>query len=204
MRQFSKKQNIFRQSGRVLVFSSWMVLFFCVASSAHAAEEGGNAAAEHASELFKWINFAIVAAALIWLFGKKWPAWFRGNADTISSAISKATAAKEAAERQVRDAETKLANLQQEIAALRATAKQEAAAEGERIRALAESDARKVDVAAQAEIEAAERAARLELKALAAALAVDGAETLLAKQLTPAAQESLMDNFVKSLEGRPN
>jgi F-type H+-transporting ATPase subunit b len=204
MRQVSKKQNQFRRSGRVLVFPSLMVLFFCVALSAHAAEEGGNSATEHASELFKWINFAIVAAALVWLFAKKWPAWFRGNADTISAAIKKATAAKEEAERQVRDAETKLANLKQEIAALRATAKQEAAAEGERIRALAESDARKVGVAAQAEIEAAERAARMELKALAASLAVDGAESLLAKQLTPAAQESLMDNFVKSLEGRPN
>ena len=58
--------------------------------------------------------------------------------------------------------------------------------------------------AAKAEIEATERAARLELKALAANLAVDGAETLLAKQLTPKAQESLISNFVKSLEGRPN
>ena len=56
----------------------------------------------------------------------------------------------------------------------------------------------------QAEIDAAERAARLELKALAASLAVDGAESLLAKQLTPAAQETLVDTFVKSLEGRPN
>jgi F-type H+-transporting ATPase subunit b len=186
------------------VFSSLLVLFFCVALSAHAAEEGGNTATEHATELFKWINFAIVAAALIWLFAKKLPAWFRGNADTISSAITQATAAKEEAERQVRDAETKLANLKQEIASLQTTAKKEAAAEGERIRALAQSDAKKVGVAAQAEVEAAERAARMELKALAASLAVDGAESLLAKQFTPAAQESLMDSFVKSLEGRPN
>jgi F-type H+-transporting ATPase subunit b len=204
MRQISKKQNQFTQAGRGLVFPSLVVLFFCVALSAHAAEEGGNSATEHASELFKWINFAIVAAALIWLFAKYLPPKFRGNADTISSAITKATAAKEEAERQVREAETKLANLKQEIASLRATAKQEAAEEGERIRALAQSDAKKVGIAAQAEIEAAERAARMELKALAASLAVDGAESLLAKQLTPAAQESLMDSFVKSLEGRPN
>jgi F-type H+-transporting ATPase subunit b len=204
MRQIWKKQNHFRQAGWVLVFPSLMVLFFCVALSAHAAEEGGSAATEHASELFKWINFAIIAAVLIWLFAKYLPPKFRGNAEKISSAIAKATAAKEEAERQVREAETKLANLKQEIAALQVTAKKEAAEEGERIRALAQSDAKKVGGAAQAEIEAAERAARMELKALAASLAVDGAESLLAKQLTPAAQESLMDNFVKSLEGRPN
>jgi F0F1-type ATP synthase membrane subunit b/b' len=44
----------------------------------------------------------------------------------------------------------------------------------------------------------------LELKAMAAKLAVDGAESLLAKQLTAKAQETLISNFVKSLEGRPN
>jgi len=204
MRRIWKKQNPLRRAVRVFVFSSLLVLFFCVSLSARAAEEGGSAATEHTNEIFKWINFAIVAAALIWLFAKKLPAWFRGNSDTISSAITKATAAKEEAERQVREAETKLANLKQEIASLQATAKKEATEEGERIRALAQSDAKKVGVAAQAEIEAAERAARMELKALAASLAVDGAESLLAKQLTPAAQESLMDSFVKSLEGRPN
>ena len=193
-----------RRHQRLRIVSSLLLLFFCVALSAHAAEEGGNAATERANEIFKWINFAIVAAVLVWLFAKKLPPWFRGNADKISSAITKATAAREEAERQVREAEAKLANLKQEIAALQATAKLEAEQEGERLRALAQSDAKKVGVAAQAEIEAAERAARLELKALAASLAVDGAETLLAKQLTPSAQESLVDSFVKSLEGRPN
>lgn len=193
-----------RQNQRLRIVLSLLLLFFCVAFNAHGAEEGGNAATERANEIFKWINFAIVAAVLVWLFAKKLPPWFRRNADQISSAITKATAAREEAERQVREAEAKLANLKQEIAALQATAKQEAQQEGERLRALAQSDAKKVGVAAQAEIEAAERAARLELKALAASLAVDGAETLLAKQLTPSAQETLVDSFVKSLEGRPN
>ncbi len=73
-----------------------------------------------------------------------------------------------------------------------------------RIRIATRSDAQKIAAAAKAEIEAAERAARLELKALAAKLAVDGAESLLAKQLTPQAQESLISSFVKSLEGMPN
>jgi F-type H+-transporting ATPase subunit b len=193
-----------RQTHRLRAAASFVFVFFCAALSAYAAEEGGSPATENANEIFKWINFAIVAGVLVWLFAKKLPAWFRRNADTISSAITKATAAKEEAERQVREAESKLARLEQEIATLRATAQREASEEGERIRALAQSDAKKVGVAAQAEIEAAERAARMELKALAASLAVDGAESLLAKQLTPAAQETLVDTFVKSLEGRPN
>ncbi|HMD06269.1 MAG TPA: hypothetical protein VKH63_01960 [Candidatus Acidoferrum sp.] len=204
MRHISLKQEKIRKAGWLCVISSLVVTFFCVTLSAHAAEEGGSSATGRMTEIFKWINFAIVAAALIWLFAEQLPAWFRGNADKINSAITKATTSREEAERQFREAEAKLANLKQEIAALEATAKRESAEEGERIRALAQSDAKKAGVAAQAEIEAAERAARLELKALAAALAVDGAESLLAKQLTPAARESLVDTFVKSLEGRPN
>jgi F-type H+-transporting ATPase subunit b len=169
-----------------------------------AAEEGGNAATETATEIFKWINFAIVAGVIVWVFGKKLPSVFKARAEAVSSAITSATRAKAAADAQLRDAENRLANLQKEVVELRALAEKEAAAEVERLRAATLSDAQKIAAAAKAEIEAAERAARLELKALAANLAVDGAESLLAKQLTPKTQEALISNFVKSLEGRPN
>jgi F-type H+-transporting ATPase subunit b len=172
--------------------------------SGHAAEEGGNATTARANEIFKWINFAIVAGLLAWVFLKLTPPFFRKNAETISSAISKATAAKAEADRLLREAEEKLARLKQEVAQLRATAQKEMTAEAERLKAITHSDIQKVGLAAKAEMEAAERAARLELKAIAANLAVDGAESLLAKELTPRVQESLVAAFVKSLEGRPN
>jgi F-type H+-transporting ATPase subunit b len=175
-----------------------------VVATAHAAEEAANPSAARATEIFKWINFAIVAGLVLWVFGKVLPPKFRSNAEVISSAITKATAAKNEADRQLQEAETKLANLQKEVAELRAAAERESAAEVERIRKATQVEAQKIKVAAKAEIEAAERAARLELKALAAKLAVDGAESLLAKQVTPQAQESLVSAFVKSLEGRPN
>jgi F-type H+-transporting ATPase subunit b len=176
------------------------LLFFAAAAGA-AEESGANSAAP--TELFKWINFAIVAAALIWVFGKKLP-WFRRNAEKISSVITKAAAAKAEADRKLQDAEQRLARLENEVRGLREVAQKNAAAEAERIRALAKSDAEKIAIAAKAEIEAAERAARLELKALAARLAVDGAESLLAKQLTPQTQEALVAGFVKTLQGSPN
>jgi F-type H+-transporting ATPase subunit b len=192
-----------RNRGVLSATSVLFVLLFA-AVMAHAAEEGGNAATEKATEIFKWINFAIVAGLILWVCLKKAPAFFGSRAGAISSAITKATSAKAAADAQLREAESKLANLQKEVAELRAFAGREAAAEVERIHAATQSDAQKIAAAAKAEIEAAERAARLELKAIAAKLAVDGAESLLAKQLTPQAQESLLSNFVKSLEGKPN
>lgn len=187
----------------VLFASAFFVVLFVVVS-ARAAEEGVSPAVESATEIFKWINFAIVAGLLIWVFGKLLPPIFRKKAETISSAITTATSAKAAADAQLRDAETRLANLQKEVAELRVNAEREGTAEVARLRAATQTDAQKIAAAAKAEIDAAERAARLELKALAANLAVDGAETLLVKQLTPQAQESLISNFVKSLEGRPN
>jgi F-type H+-transporting ATPase subunit b len=190
---------------RKTIFSS---LFVCGASwsfaaAAFAAEEGGKPA-EGPTEIFKWINFAIVAAALVWYFANKGGPWFRDNAKNISSAITRAQAAKAEADRQLKDAEQRLARLEEEVRALRIQAEKEGAAEAERIRALAKSDLEKVGVAVKREIEAAERAARLELKALAAKLAVDGAESLVAKQLTPQTQDALIAGFVKSLEGSPN
>src|SRR5467141_2318112 len=165
------------------IAASAIVVVFFATMSAHAADEGGNTT-ERANEFFKWINFAIVAGLIAWVFLKLTAPFFRKNAENISSAITKATVAKAEADRQLREAEEKLARLEQEVAQLRATAQREATG--------------------KAEIEAAERAARLELKAMAANLAVDGAESLLVKQLTPQAQESLMAAFMKDLEGRPN
>jgi F-type H+-transporting ATPase subunit b len=176
---------------------------FFVALSAH-AEEGGFASQQSAENLFKWINFALVAGAIVWLCLKKGPGFFGRRADVISADIQKSTEAKKQADLQLRDSETKLQNLEKEVADLRVSAQRESAAEADRIRNLTVTDEQKIAVAGKAEVDAAERAARLELKALAANLAVNGAESLLVKQLTPAAQEALINNFVKTLEGRPN
>ena len=193
-----------RAMRHALVAASAVIAALFLTLRVYAAEEGGAAGAEAATEIFKWINFAIVAGALLWLCLKRAPGFFRARAEAISSAITKAGNAKAAADAQLREAETKLTNLDKEVAELRAFAEREAAAEVERIRLATRSDLEKIAAAAKAEIEAAERAARLDLKALAAKLAVDGAEALLVTQLDAQAQAGLINNFVKSLEGMPN
>src|SRR4029077_63309 len=111
------------------------LLFF--AAAARAADEGGADASAAPSALFTWINFAIVLAALIWLFGKVLPPKFRANAEKISSTITRAQAAKAEPNAQLRDAEQRLARLEEEVHGLRQQAQKEAAAEAERIRAMA-------------------------------------------------------------------
>jgi F0F1-type ATP synthase membrane subunit b/b' len=178
------------------------ILLPVFATVAHATEEGGPP--EIVTVIFKWIHFVILAGIAFWLFRKVLPPIFRRNADNISSAITKATAAKAEAERRLQAAAAKFARLEQEVAEFRAQAQKDAAAELDRLRALTKLDAEKIQIAAKAEIEAAERAARVELKALAARLAVDHAESLLTKELTPAVQENMISHFVQSLQRRPN
>jgi len=175
-----------------------------VAISTFAAEEGGNAPDHSLAIFFKWLHFAIVAVLAYWVFGKLLPPIFRHRADSISAAINKAATVKADADQRLKEAADKMANLEREVAAFRAQAQRDALAEMERLRGATQLDLEKIRVAAKAEIEAAERAARVELKELAAKLAVDGAETLVAQHMTAAVQEAMIHSFVKSLQGRPN
>jgi len=174
-------------------------------AAAWCAEEGATPAEESpAGTVFKWLHFLIVAAATYWLVTKVLPPVVRRNADKITAAIIKATTAKNEAEKQLKEAAIKLTSLEHEIAQFREQAQKDAAAELERLRNMTKLELEKVRIAANAEIEAAERAARVELKALAAKLAVDRAESLVARQMTPALQETMVENFVHTLQGRPN
>lgn len=154
--------------------------------------------------IYRWINFLIFLGALVWVFAKKTPAYFRSRQRAIGDLIAESARAREEAERQQRAAEEKMASLDREVAELRARAKQESAAEAERIGALAQEEARRVQQAAQMEIGAAERAAQTELKAIVARLAIERAEALLHDQLSPQAESNLFGGFVAALEGTPN
>ncbi|MFZ0784332.1 MAG: ATP synthase F0 subunit B [Candidatus Acidiferrales bacterium] len=153
--------------------------------------------------VFRWLNFAIVLAIVIYAVRKAVP-YFRHHAEEISAKIAEGTRAREAAEADRRAAQAKLAGIDTEVAAMRADAKRGAQAEGERLRAQAKAEAEAIERSAQAEIVAAERAARLELKALAARIAVERAEAVLRAELTPETESALFRNFVAELEGSVN
>ena len=154
--------------------------------------------------IYRWINFLIFVGALVWVFAKKTPAYFRGRQKAIAGAIAESARAREEAERQERAAEQKMASLDREVADLRARAKQESTAEAQRIRALAQEEAKRIDQAGQMEIRAAERAAQAELKTIAARLAIERAEALLLDQVNSQAESNLFRGFVAALQGASN
>ncbi len=123
-------------------------VLFCLAvpifaaMSAFAAEEGGSPVNQPIGTTFKWIHFVILAGLAYWLFAKVLPPVFKRNAENISAAITKATAARAEADRRLNEAAAKLASLEKEVAEFRAEALREAAAEAERLRNSARLDGR--------------------------------------------------------------
>ena len=192
--------------GRASRYVFLAVALLLAAAPALAAEEGGSGDLFNTTIgwVFRWLQFAILFGGLGYLIWKKAPAFFRARAETIVAAITEAAKVKEEAERRLREAEDKLARLDQELAALREAAQRDAAAEAERIREATRAEAAKIERAAQMEIEATERAARIELKAMAARLAIDRAEALIRRQMTPQTESALVRAFVEGIAGRAN
>ncbi|MGD0545377.1 MAG: ATP synthase F0 subunit B [Candidatus Acidiferrales bacterium] len=154
--------------------------------------------------IFRWLNFAIVFFAIAYT-AKKWGGpYFRAQADEISGKIAEGARAREAAESQKKEIEKKLGGLDDEIKRIREEGKRDQQAETKRLHDLARSEADKIEHAAQMEIEAAGRAANQELKAHAARLAIERAEALLQKEMTPQAEAGLFRTFVAELERSVN
>lgn len=194
-----------RRGRRWILPLAFSVLFLGAAASAcPATQKEPSATEERAVQIFKWINFALLAGIVVYLCLKRGGPLFRANAEKTGAAINQATATKAEADRQLQEAKARLETLDQAVASLRFAAERDAKAEAERLAAMTRTEIEKIHLAGQAEVAAAERAARMDLKTLGAKLAVERAEALLVKQLTPQAQEALVNAFVQNLAGRPN
>jgi F-type H+-transporting ATPase subunit b len=182
-----------------------LVALFLIAALPALAQEGEASPVDSpAGWIFRWLNFAIVFGAIGYLAWKKGGPYFRAQAEEISRKIEEGTRAREAADLQRREVQAKLANIENEIAAMREEAKRDADAEAQRLRSLSREEAQKIETAAQEEIAAAGHASRMELKILAARMAVERAEALLRSELTPKSEAALFQIFVQELERSVN
>jgi F0F1-type ATP synthase membrane subunit b/b' len=188
---------------RIAGFAAAATALLLCAAPALAQESGSSITDSTSGWVFRWINFAILVAILVYAFLKAAPK-FRNNREEIARKIAEGTRAREAAEKLRREVRTKMAGIEAEVAVMREEAKRGAEAEADRIRAMAKSEAEMIERAARAEIAAAERASRLELRATAARLAVERAEALLREQLSASDESALFRNFVAELERSPN
>lgn len=191
-----------RRLTQLFCFAGFVGLGLLLAAAPALAEEESPADSP-TGWVFRWVNFAIIIGLIVYAFRKAAPS-FRRHADDIHERIEEGTRAREAAEKQRREVEAKLAGIEQEVAGMRVGAKRSAEEEAGRVRELARMEAEMIERAAQAEIRARERAARLELKVLAARLAIERAEATLRQEMTPQSEAVLFGTFVRELEGKLN
>jgi len=154
--------------------------------------------------VFRWLNFAVVVGLLGYGVRKKILPALRKRAEGIRRAIAAGGEAQAEAEEELRRIEARLAQLDQEVAALRAAAQRETEAEATRIRDFAQEEYNKIGRAAQAEIEAASRAARIELRRLVSQSTVNRAESFIREQINADTHASLVHSFLADLERRAN
>jgi F0F1-type ATP synthase membrane subunit b/b' len=159
------------------------MLALSVFAQEHAAPAHGAEGGEHHEDnttMWKWANFAILAALMGYGISKAAGPFFQGRSEQIRKALVEARMLKEEADARAAEIDRKLASLSADIEALKAEARAEMAAESERV-----------------------QAAIKELRAHAAELALDMARRKIASRLTVPAQERLVDQFLARLEKSP-
>ena len=154
--------------------------------------------------VFNWLNFLVLAAAVLYALAKALPKAFRGRTENIQKNIVEARIATEEARARLTAVEARLGKLDGEIAALRADSDRAAAEEEQRLHAQGEEEKARILQAAEQEIAAASAAAQRSLRAYAAEIAVDRAAAQL--QITPEDDRVLIENFAGRLgaEGSRN
>jgi F-type H+-transporting ATPase subunit b len=166
------------------------------------------AGAEHKEESFaekhelelKIANFAILAGLLGYFIGKNAGPFFAARSAGIHKDMEESLRQSQEAEARAAAVEQRIANLEADIAALRAEGDREISAEGERVARQTAEEIAKIQVHAQQEIASAGKAARMELKRYTADLAVNLAETKVRAHMTPEAQDALVKGFVQTVQ----
>jgi F0F1-type ATP synthase membrane subunit b/b' len=182
------------------IFASGFLIFFLMALPALAAESGGeDSGASTGGLIFRWLNFVLVFGGIWYLIAKHGGTFFRANAKAIAVSITEASAAKAAADRELREVETKIARLDQEVAEMREAARRDTAAETERLRVSGLVEMEKIGQAARGELVAAERAAQQELRAIAASMAVERAGVLVSSRLNTEIRARIFHAFLGEL-----
>jgi F-type H+-transporting ATPase subunit b len=172
--------DVYRHSGSVKLIAKWL----------HLDEES-------AALLFEYLNFAIIAGAVLFALAKYLPKTFRANRENIQHQLVDARTATEQAHERLAAIEQRLGRLDEEIAAISKQAEKDSVEDEARIKASIETERRRIVDATTKDIAAAASAAQRDLKQFAAGLAVDRAAQRV--MLTQDDDRALVQEFAQSI-----
>jgi F-type H+-transporting ATPase subunit b len=176
-----------------------MMLLFG-AGSIYAQEKAEEPLTKDEMIVWKWANFAILAAGAGYLFAKHLPVFFKSRTTDIQKDITEAQLTKQTAEKRAAEMEARLNSLGADIQKFRAQSKTEMEHEAGRIRQETAQQIAKLQKQAEQEIESAGNLASRELRSYAAQLALDLAEQRIRTRLDVSTEAGLVDDFTKDLQ----
>jgi F-type H+-transporting ATPase subunit b len=172
--------DVYRHSASVKLIGRWL----------HLDEES-------AARLFEYLNFAVLAGAILYALSKYLPKTFRANRENIQHRLLEARTATEQAHQRLAAIEQRLGRLDEEISAISKQAEKDSVEDEARIKASIADEQRRIVESASKDIAAAASAAQRDLKRFAAGLAVDRAAQRLV--LTEDDDRGLLQEFAQSL-----
>ena len=200
--------NIARRLALVLLFTvggSCIVMAQEAAPSSEATEQKAEQKPEQkkeapeGTEMWRWINFVLLAAGLGYLIGTHAPGVFRARTASIQKDITEAQAAKKDAEARAAAVDARVQALGAEMNKLREQSKAEMQQEGDRIRQETARMIAHLEAQASGEIEAAGKVAKRDLKEYSAKLALELAEQRIRTGSNAATESGLVDAFLSDL-----
>lgn len=133
----------------------------------------------------KLVNLVLFLTVLYLLLRKPVRAFFDQRLASVREALDRAAREKQAAMAKMAEIDARLNRLDSELAEIKAQSEREAAAERARMESDAKRDIEKIREMAGREIESAKQVAMADLREFAATKAVDLAEQMIRREMTP-------------------
>jgi F-type H+-transporting ATPase subunit b len=149
--------------------------------------------------IWQLLNFLILAGGLGYLAVKQGGPLLAARSKEIADGLAAGEKAKTEADARAAQVQAKLANLEKDIAGLRAEAKDEREREADRIRRETQAEIARIRTQAENEIESAGKQARVEVQRAAARMAIELAEARVRARMSPEIQALLIHGFVTDL-----
>jgi F-type H+-transporting ATPase subunit b len=172
------------------------VLVWGSAAIAWGAGGGHHAEFNLMDELFRWINFIILAVVLYVVLAKILPRVLQDHRQKIQQAIETANVSRAEAQRLLQENQLKTANLQRELSQLQQQATQEREDMARRLELEAQQLAARIVTQARLEVERATERARQSLREEAAVLTVQIAEEILRRELRDEDQQAIVRRYI--------
>jgi F-type H+-transporting ATPase subunit b len=158
-------------------------------------EHGEHAGVDAKTLALQLLNFGVLLFILVWFGGRALSKAFRGRHDQLKFDIESAANQRALAEQRFHEQDARLANLEQELTALRAAVKEEGMRERVRLLGGADEKAKRIQDETRFQLDQQVKEAELRLRAEVASTAVKVADELLKRSVSADDERRLAQDF---------